>query len=260
MNDPRFAQSVPKGKTWGVNFGGGVNSTALLLFIHDRDERPDWVLFADTGSERPETYKNIEVVEKWCKKVGFPFATTRWIRKDGTFESIHENALRTSYLPSKAYGLAGCTYKWKSQPMERWRKANGFEGGIVAIGYDAGESRRIEKLVACSDTDRLANETYWYPLVAWGIDRRNCIARIEAQGWKTVKSACFCCPNMRPGEWDALRTEHPDLYEIADRIEGQAKAAGNATSASLFRAFSPDQTCFCFADGCSVPEPSDETK
>ena len=38
-----------------VSFGGGVNSTALLIGLEERDERPDYILFADTGGEKPET-------------------------------------------------------------------------------------------------------------------------------------------------------------------------------------------------------------
>jgi len=243
--------------TWGVNFGGGVNSTALLLFCHDRNLRPDWVLFADTGSERPETYANVEVVQAWCQSVGFPFSVTRWIRKDGSFESIHENALRTKYLPSKAYGMAGCTYKWKSQPMAKWRKENGFSETRVAIGYDAGEARRVAKIVACDDTDRQSGETYFYPLVEWGIRRSGCVARIRMQGWNTVKSSCFLCPNMRRAEWTDLKREHPDLYQIAVDVDEGARTAGNADTVSLFRAFNPGQSCFCFADGCESPVEGD---
>jgi len=33
-----------------VSFGGGVNSAALLVGMHERDERPDAILFADTGA------------------------------------------------------------------------------------------------------------------------------------------------------------------------------------------------------------------
>lgn len=236
---------------WGVNYGGGVNSTALLVAAERAGLRPDWVLFADTGSERPETYANVERVSRWCEKVGFPFATVKWIRRDGTFESIHENCLRTRYLPSKAYGLAGCTYKWKIQPMQRWRKEHGFDGGIVSIGYDAGESRRIEKAkaLACADEDRGANEEMWYPLVAWRMDRAACVALVREAGFAPVKSSCFLCPNMKPAEWVDLSSEHPALYAIAREVDGAATRAGNAQTASLFRAYDPAQTCFCFADG-----------
>lgn len=249
--------AVPPAGDWGVNFGGGVNSTALLLMLRDRRLRPDWCVFSDTGSERPETYQNVERVEKWCRSVGFPFAVTRWIRKDGSFESVHDNALRTSYLPSKAYGYSGCTYKWKIQPLQRWRRDNGHSPTTVAIGYDAGETRRLAKArkALCEDTERDSDEAVWYPLVGFGVDRKACLDRLEAQGigWPAVKSACFCCPSMKPDEWDALAEEHPALFAQAVEIERRAKAAGNAETKSLFRGYDPEAPgCICLADGCGV--------
>lgn len=250
----------PQGKTWGINFGGGVNSTALLLLCHDRGLRPDWVLFADTGSERPETYENVETVKTWAHAVGFPFETVKWIRKDGSFEAIHDNSLRTNYLPSKAYGLAGCTYKWKIQPMQRWRKQHGFIPTGVAIGYDAGEKRRIKAAHVryCNSSDiNILVELPWYPLVAWDVDRQACVERIKQQGWNTVKSSCFLCPSMRPAEWEELRVEHPSLFQVAVQVNTQAKAAGNAQTKDLFRSYDPNAaSCMCSADGCAV-EPED---
>jgi hypothetical protein len=255
-----FGDTPPPGIPWGVNFGGGDNSRALLLALHDRGLRPDWVVFSDTGSEWPETYAAIPLVEEWCRSVGFPFDVTRWTRVKGemagVFESVHDNALRTSYLPSKAYGLSGCTFKWKIQPLQRWRKEHGFTPSGIAIGYDAGEKARLIKARkrACNDVEASTDEVLWYPLVGFGMDRAACIARLEAQGWTSHKSACFVCPNTKPREWDSLREKHPDLYQIAKMIEDKAKAAGNATTKSLFRSYDPNAHCVCTADGCIVTE------
>jgi hypothetical protein len=255
--DP-FGPVPPLDLPCGVNFGGGVNSTALLLIMHDQGFRPDWVVFSDTGSERPETYENVEIVEKWCKKVGFPFATTRWTRKDGSFEPVHANCLRLAWLPSKAYGFSGCTTKWKIQPLQKWRKEHGFTPSTVCIGYDAGEERRLKKAKArhqCQgmDPEKSMDEVVWYPLVGWGIDRKLCVDRILAQGWLPSKSACFCCPSAKPAEWVALRKDYPELFDICKRIQTTAEEAGHAESKNLFRAYDPaNPTCVCTADGCLV--------
>ena len=39
-----------------VSYGMGVDSTALLVGFAERGIRPDMVLFADVGAEKPETY------------------------------------------------------------------------------------------------------------------------------------------------------------------------------------------------------------
>ena len=39
-----------------VAYGMGVDSTAMLIGLHQRGIRPDLILFADTGGEKPDTY------------------------------------------------------------------------------------------------------------------------------------------------------------------------------------------------------------
>lgn len=216
---------TPPLSPWGINFGGGLNSTAVIIECRTRGMRPDWILFADTGSEMPGTLEHVERMRKWCE--GWQDVTTvRWIRKEGHHEPLHENCIRSGYLPSKAYGNAGCTSKWKIQPMEKWRSERGFDKGAFAVGYDAGEFGRITK--ACQRGDA-PDMTAWYPLVAWGIDRGGCDAICQKEGISVGKSSCFMCPNMRANEWESLRIDHQDLFDIALQIEDRAKASGNLT-------------------------------
>ena len=188
--------------------------------------RPDWIIFADTGSETPGTLAHVERMREWCAD-WTPLTVVKWIRQDGTFEALHDNCLRTEKFPSKAYGHAGCTDKWKVQPMEKWRKANGFDRGAFAVGYDAGEHSRITK--ACHRGDD-PNMTAWYPLVAWGIDRDGCQAICAEAGLVVGKSSCFMCPNMRTQEWRELRRDEPQLFKIALEIDRRARAAGERPS------------------------------
>ena len=104
-----------------VNFGGGTNSTGLLVGALERGLRPDVVVFADTGSEMPHTYDHLTAVSAWLVSKGLaPIEVTRWVRKDGRFIALHDYCLEREELPSKAYGFSGCTTKWKHQPVVRW--------------------------------------------------------------------------------------------------------------------------------------------
>lgn len=224
---------LPPASPWGINFGGGLNSTAVIIECRNRGLRPDWILFADTGSETAETLAHVEAMRVWCDGWA-TMETVRWIREDGTFEPLHTNCLRTESFPSKAYGFAGCTSKWKVQPMEKWRKARGFDRGAFAIGYDAGEHRRIKK--ACQRGDD-PNMTAWYPLVAWNIDRLGCDQIARAAGFASVgKSSCFMCPNMVEREWQQLKDDKPELFAIALDIERRARARGESPQAGMDRA------------------------
>ena len=227
---PMGLSATPPCTPWGINFGGGLNSTAIILECIDRGHKPDWILFADTGSEHPGTLDHVNYIKDLVATSNptWPDVTiVRWERVRGDvigFEPLHENCLRTGHLPSKAYGLAGCTSKWKIQPMDRWRKAHGFQRGAFAIGYDAGEARRIT--TACKRGDD-PSFTAWYPLVAWGINRAGCQSIVDRWGVKVGKSSCFMCPNMKKNEWIELKNKNPRLFALAVKIEDNAAAHGN---------------------------------
>lgn len=55
-----------------VAYGMGVDSTAMLVGLHQRGVRPDLILFADTGGEKPETYAYLPIIQAWLERVGFP--------------------------------------------------------------------------------------------------------------------------------------------------------------------------------------------
>lgn len=225
-----LSQEPPR-SPWGINFGGGLNSTALIIEARRRGLIPDWILFADTGSEIPGTLEHVQAMAEWCR--GWAEITVvRWIRKNGVFEPVHEHCLRTKWLPSKAYGNAGCTVKWKVHPMDKWRKGNGFQAGAYAIGYDAGEKKRIVGAKLRGDDQ---NFMAWMPLVAWGIDRIGCQKIVDSAGIVVGKSSCFVCPNMTLQEWRWLKKNHPTEYKIALEVERVAIAAGNSNSTGLIR-------------------------
>ena len=206
-----------------VNFGGGVNSTAMLGGMVERHMPFDLVLFADTGGERPETYHHVDAVSNWLSSRGFPrIHTVRWIRQTGEFISLEQACIEQNMLPSLAYGNKGCSSKWKAYPADKFVKSVFSEhiesGGRVTrcLGFDAGEERRAK--------DR-EHETwdFRYPLIEWGWDRAECLQAIQRLGLpRAAKSSCFFCPAMKRHEVKALREEHPDLYERAIKMERNA--------------------------------------
>ena len=53
-------------------YGGGTNSTALLIGLHQHGVPVDLILFADTGAEQPHTYKYIPIMNAWLTAHGMP--------------------------------------------------------------------------------------------------------------------------------------------------------------------------------------------
>lgn len=208
-----------------VAYGGGTNSTALLVGLKNVHIVPDLILFADTGGEKPHTYEHLKVVNEWCQSVGFPEIIT--VQKRGRIyvgETLEENCLRKNMLPSIAYGYKSCSQKYKRWPqdmyMNHWDPAKKAwaEGLKVTklIGYDADESRRAKIM----DDPKYQ---YVYPLIEWDWGREDCIEAIEGEGLPLPgKSACFFCPSSKKFEILELRDRYPELLERALKMEAQA--------------------------------------
>lgn len=59
-----------------VSFGGGTNSTAMIIGMYLHKIPIDLILFADTGGEQPHTYEFIETFNGWLEKHGLPQITS----------------------------------------------------------------------------------------------------------------------------------------------------------------------------------------
>lgn len=228
-----------------VAYGMGVDSTAMLVGLHARGIRPDAILFADTGGEKPETYAYLPVIQAWLASVGFPALTVvRYVPKRAPYKSLEENCTVNETLPSLAFGYKGCSLKWKRAPQDAWAMkwsparsawARG-EKVVKMIGYDAGpaDSRR----------SKIADDSHYeyiYPLREWGWARERCIAEIKAAGLPVpVKSACWFCPASKRVEVEQLAAEHPELYERAIAMEEGARDGkhGLGTTVGLGRKWS----------------------
>lgn len=208
-------------------YGMGTNSTAFLIEMVRLGEPVDLVLAADTGGERPETYVFAGLFSEWLTHRGYPPVT--FIRKGGRAETLEENCLRLSMLPSLAYGWKACSHKYKIEPQEKfvnnWALARAAwaqgEKVVKVVGYDVDEPHR-------PSIEGDAKYTYRYPLREWGWGRRECIAAIEAAGLPLPgKSSCFFCPASRKPEILELRDKHPALLRRALAIEARAHEADN---------------------------------
>ncbi|AMV31307.1 Phosphoadenosine phosphosulfate reductase family protein [Pirellula sp. SH-Sr6A] len=209
-----------------VSFGGGVNSTALLVGLYEREERPDAVLFADTGGERPETYQHVRRMSEWCVGVGFPEIVT--VSKGITLE---QDCLDRETLPSKAFGFPSCSDHFKVRPQKKWIAESGWKDVVWLIGIHKGEIQRAKK-----NTDPFVR----FPLIEWGWGQEDCVDAIRCNGLPIPpKSACFFCPSMKKQEILELKRDNPELFERAVEMERNAKEAGTLTTTKgLGRRFS----------------------
>ena len=200
-----------------VSFGGGVNSTAMLLELCDRKDRVDLILFADTGGEKPETYEFVSFFSNFLHSKGMPeIITVRDERR-----TLEEECLEAHTLPSIVVGARSCSDKYKIRPQSRflaqWEPAiRAWESGekiTKLVGFDAGEAHRVKNF-----DDKRFNVRY--PLVEWNWGRDECLEKINGAGIvPPPKSSCFFCPEMREHEVIALRKAHPVLFDRAIAME-----------------------------------------
>ncbi len=218
------------------SYGGGVNSTAVLVGLVKQASakqgiwkriprrvkkiikrvRPDAILFADPGAERPYTYEYIEMFSKWLVSRGFPPITTvRYRTKDGEILTLEQDVLKNKTLPAIAFGYKSCSDKFKIRPQSHWiRFMYPGEHIIHLIGFDANEKPRIRE-------NPLPNHTNKYLLVEWGWTRKRCEKEIKSVGLPLPgKSSCGYCPNMKL--WEILSLTKPERNR-AIRMEANAE-------------------------------------
>lgn len=229
-----------------VSYGAGVDSTALLVGLHQEGIRPDLILFADTGDEKPETYAYLPVIAAWLDRVGFPPVTVvKNPRPRSGDLSLSDSCLRLGTLPALAYGKHQCALVWKIAPqmafLKRWPPAiqarSLGQPVTVMIGYDSSPRDTARRYRA--EGKAMPGCDNAFPLIAWGWNRDDCMREIARVGLPLpVKSACFHCPASKPQEIAALRTTSPDLYAKAILMERTARAKGLRRIAGLGRRFS----------------------
>lgn len=96
-----------------VAFGAGVDSTAMLLEMVAQGRRIDLVLFADTGSEKPETYAYRDLIFRWLRRRGIRCETVRYeprrFKHWPPYRTLDENCFTNGTLPSISFGRHSCS-------------------------------------------------------------------------------------------------------------------------------------------------------
>jgi hypothetical protein len=235
-----------------INYGGGTNSTALVVEAVRRGIAFDAVVMSDTGSEMPRTYEYLTTFSAWLEReTGVPLSVVRWVRVKGElagrFISLHEWCRIYETLPSRSFGMSGCTVKWKQQPVDRWVRDHPLTQGALAtgshverwLGYDADEPERWERAeakqrAALADAEAAGRVVPWRwraPLVEWDMGRAECVEAIDRAGLpRPGKSACWMCPSTKIHEILELKRDHPELHRAALEMEQRADDAGNLSS------------------------------
>jgi hypothetical protein len=244
-----------------LSLGGGVDSTCLLAMnicpelaaeylgitveqLRESIPEYEWVVFADPGSEWPETYENLNYAEMICEKAGVKFQRVHFAqgfyRHKETNERIYvadwrklapvekeqytrtqekftifEWLLKAGNLPLMPGGNHVCSDRFKGTPQRKWAKEQfGEEATCVwSLGIEANESSRHDRFTMNrhKKTDQKEGHQYRYPLMELGMTRDDCIEMLKVLEWDykgdgsmVAKSSCMWCPFLSDWEVDRL--------------------------------------------------------
>lgn len=196
------------------SFGGGVQSTAVLILAARKEIDFQTFIFANTGddSESPETIEYIKKYSKpFAEKHGFKFIET------GRAVSLYQYAIGNNstiplpvYMSTGAPGMRKCTVDWKIKPVAREMKKLGAtkeNPGIIGIGISRDEAQRVAD-------SRIPTQINEFPLIDLQLNRRQCVEIIESSGLPVPpKSSCWFCPYKKMREWREMKQNNPEMFE-----------------------------------------------
>jgi len=210
MTDTRNGITRQENCKYVVSYGGGVNSTAMIIFLVKNKFPLDYVVFSDTGDEMPETYEYLDVIRKYLAKHKIPFEIVH--TRNG--ESLSDRCIRKRVIPSMVWRW--CTRDLKVTPIHafyRTLKCHIYQ--YMGIDYD--EFHRMKD----ARVDYVSN---LFPLVDFKIGREECRKIIKkARLPMPVKSGCYFCPYNNTDRWREIYDNHPDLFKFAIKIEENGK-------------------------------------
>ncbi len=200
-----------------VMFGAGQDSTAMIIEMYKRKMPIEEVIFADTGTEMPETYEFLKVFSKWLKKRNIPLIIVK-----SQHGCLYDYYYKKKIFPSRMY--RHCTDRFKIQPIRRYltkkygrKRKNQSYPYIRLFGIASDEKHRADKI-------RYSNEDVSFPLLDFNFNRKKCIETIKRAGLPVpVKSGCYICPFQSKRVWRELLDKHPELFKKAREIEENAK-------------------------------------
>lgn len=97
-----------------VACGVGRDSTGMLVGLHERQIRPEAILFADVGGEKTGTYEFIPHLQAWLARVNFPPLTiVKYEPVRAPYSTLEGNMLANATLPGATFNRGSCTLKFK---------------------------------------------------------------------------------------------------------------------------------------------------
>lgn len=186
-------------------------------------------IMIDTHNEDPDTYRFKDDCEKWY---GIKISTISAIGEK--YGSIQEVWDRYSSL-NVAHG-AICSTELKREVRKRWQKTAVYDYQVFGFEMTKKEASR-----ALAMTLNYPDARPIYPLLMFGLDKRDCISYVESAGIKIPDAYTLgfknnnCletgCVQGGIGYWQKMKRERIDTFlAMSDRERRYSKIKGKAVT------------------------------
>lgn len=211
-----------------VSYGGGVQSTALLVLAAQGKIDFPTFLFSNVGddSEHPATLEFVrEIAVPYGREHGIDVIELHRRKKNGEIETLYQRVTKPNHraitIPLRGQNGAPqsrhCTRDHKVMVIGKWLKQHGAtkdNKALVGIGISTDEIER-------ANTKKVEPyEEVTYPLLDFNLRRSDCVQIIKDAGLPVPpKSSCWFCPFHRTNVWLEMRENEPDLFRSACAME-----------------------------------------
>lgn len=212
-----------------ISYGGGVQSTAMIVLATQGKIQADVALFANTGddSENPETLTFVRnIMMPWSAERGVPvIELQRNVGREGNatlYQRLVSQENKNIHIPigfenRKGKGNRKCTIEHKVQVIYSWLRERGARKRNQATVYVGISFDEIERLRDSSMVTYIKTE---YPLVDMRLTRSHCMKIIEDAGLPVPpKSSCYFCPFHTAAQWKKMKRDKPELFQKAVELE-----------------------------------------
>jgi len=211
-----------------VSYGGGVQSTALLVLAAQGRIDYRTFMFANVGdqAENPDTLTYVkQIARPYAAEHGIELTDLRWVTRKGETRDLyvdllaHENSLVIPLRDSGGFGNRKCTARYKIEVVARELRRRGAtteHPAVVAMGISTDEIQRAKTGVS----KQQPWTTKVNPLLDLGLSRSDCRKVIAAAGLPVPpKSSCWFCPFQGQEQWRDRRRRQPELFAKAVALD-----------------------------------------
>ena len=236
-----------------ISYGGGVQSTALVVLAMQRGWQIDEIVHVDLlDAEAPNTREYVKYFTKWLRETHRRDITV--IQRD-----LYGDMLaRPAFTPAPWRARDGsfmlrrqCTRQYKVEPIRRYLYDRYKRERIgLMLGISVDEFHRMRE----SDAKRIE---HLYPLVDERLTRNDCRAILERAGLTPPpKSSCWFCPYRSARSQSELLKQYPTLREMGEelerRINEERRKRGKDEIAVLRADAAEEQADFCEEGFCGA--------